>query len=94
MEVQIANATHRSGLLCGVGSKLSRLGEVRGMVGEVRGMVGQVGRGQEKGGVTGQQGREWVGHGQVLHRACLQNLRPRGSHLKYIITIIILLQYR
>lgn len=53
----------RSGLLCWIGPKLSRLWQMRWMVGKVCGGMGEVRRGKQKGRVTGQQGREWVGHG-------------------------------
>lgn len=57
------------------------------MVGEVWGRVGEVGRGQEEGGVAGEQRGERVGHGQVLHRAGLENL-ARKEHISICHTYI------
>lgn len=47
------------------------------VVGEVCGGTGEVRRGQQEGRVTGQQGLEWVRHGQMLHRAGLKHLKTK-----------------
>ena len=55
------------------------VGEMGGGGGVGGGCVGGEGGGREEGGCTGEQRGEVVGHGQVLHRAGLQNLRKGGG---------------